>query len=96
MGLLPNQLKLQSVDDSSLNKRGGIDVLLPNNLLLDHGDRGARRLLHLGVLWHRGHQVVQLLPVLLQRVSSLHSSSTNLEEKEIHQREVIDIQGDFF
>ena len=55
---MPYQLKLQSVDDSSLNKGGGSDVVLPYNLLLDHGDRGARRLFHLGVLRHGGHQVV--------------------------------------
>ena len=79
---MPYQLKLQSVDDSSLNKGGGSDVVLPYNLLLDHGDRGARRLFHLGVLRHGGHQVVQLLPVLLQRVPSLHSSSTNLRQRD--------------
>merc|ERR1712037_1065090 len=71
-------MKLQSVDDPGLNKGGGSDVLLSNDLLLDNSDGGARRLLHLGGLGHRGHQVVQLLPVLLQRVPSLHSSSTDL------------------
>ena len=73
-------MKLQSVDDPGLNKGGGSDVLLSNDLLLDNSDGGARRLLHLGGLRHRRHQVVQLLPVLLQRVPSLHTSSTDLRQ----------------
>ena len=73
---------LQSVDDSGLDIGGSIDVLLTDNLLLDNGDRGAGGLLHLGGLWHRGHQVVQLLPVLLQSVPSLYSGSTNLRRRD--------------
>ena len=73
-------MKLQSVDDPGLNKGGGSDVLLSNDLLLDNSDGGAHRLLHLGGLRHRRHQVVQLLPVLLQRVPSLHTSSTDLRQ----------------
>ena len=50
----------------------------------------ADRLLYLGILRNWGQQVVQLLPVLLQCVPGLHSSSTDLKQNECFEREKSD------